>query len=215
MQETRGKRYRVGSCRGFSTDLPWETAELLTDFAFPWEDREAPRTEFRALWDEERFHFRFDCEDDDLVLAPGDDAMEKVIGSDRVEIFFAPDLELQPYYCLEMDPRGEVLDYEARYHRRMNWEWQCPGLELRAEQTAGGYSVRGAIPLETLRQLKILKPDSTEFLAGVFRAEFSHENDETESVHQGWMAWVDPGMPEPDFHVPSAFGVFEMVDSES
>ena len=38
------------------------------------------------------------------------DAMEKVIGSDRVEIFFAPELDLQPYYCLEMDPRGEVLD---------------------------------------------------------------------------------------------------------
>ncbi|MCB1237964.1 MAG: carbohydrate-binding family 9-like protein [Verrucomicrobiae bacterium] len=202
-------RYRVRNCHGFFADVPWETADVLANFAFPWEDRPAPRTEFRALWDAECLLFRFDCEDDDLVLADGADAKEKVIGSDRAEIFFAPDLSLDPYFALEMDPRGEVLDYEARHHRRMNWDWTFPHLTLRAEIAGAGYTVKGTIPLQTLRDLHVLKPGASEFFAGVFRAEFSHRDDG--DVHQGWMAWVDPKTETPDFHVPSAFGVFELV----
>ena len=201
--------YRVARCGESPGKRPWETAGVLSDFVFPWEDREPPRTEFRALWNEERFYFRFDCDDDDLVLAPGADAKEKVIGSDRVEIFLAPELDLQPYYSLEMDPRGEVLDYEGRYYRKINWDWRCPGLELQAQRGPGGYAVEGSIPLATLRDLQILKPEQSTFHAGVYRAEFSHEAD---GIHEGWMAWVDPGTEKPDFHVPSSFGVFELVD---
>jgi len=209
MTDSPQKCYRVEKCGEGSANLSWETAGVLTDFTFPWEDRAAPRTEFRALWNEERFHFRFDCDDDDLVFAPGADAKEKVIGSDRVEIFLAPELDLQPYYSLEMDPRGEVLDYEGRYYRQIKWDWRCPGLKLEAEQTPGGYTVEGSIPLATLHDLRVLKPESATFHAGVYRAEFSHEGD---GIHEGWVTWIDPQTEQPDFHVPSSFGVFELAD---
>jgi cellulose/xylan binding protein with CBM9 domain len=189
--------------------LNWSDANLLTDFTFPWEQRTAPLTEFRALWDETHFHFRFNCVDDDLVLPDGLTAKDRVLGSDRVEIFFAPDLSLKPYYCLEMSPRGDVLAYEAIFYREMNWEWQCAGLQLDARIEGNHYSVTGSLPLDTLSTLNVLKLGSSKFFAGLYRAEFHHRADGT--VHSGWMPWVNPQTERPDFHVPASFGVLELV----
>ncbi|MCB1229027.1 MAG: carbohydrate-binding family 9-like protein [Verrucomicrobiae bacterium] len=203
------KRYLVHRASDSTPELDWSVAETLTDFTFPWEDREPSPTEFRALWTEKALHFRFDCVDDDLVLAEGKDDAEKVIGSDRVELFLAPDLDLKPYHGLEMDPRGAVLDYAARYHREFDWDWQCDGLSLQTGIDGDRYHVIGSIPLSTLLSLGVLRPDSREFFAGVYRAEFSHRPDG--EIHQGWMAWIDPKTEKPDFHVPASFGVFEMA----
>ncbi len=186
----------------------WAAADILTRFAFPWENREAPKTEFRALWDETHLHFRFDCQDDDLVLPDGPTAKDRVIDSDRVEIFFAPDLGLKPYFCLEMSPRGDVMAYEARFYREINWDWRCEGLQLAAQIDQNHYTVSGSIPLDILRQLKVLR--SREMHAGIYRAEFHHKPDGT--VHSGWMPWVNPNTEKPDFHVPASFGVLELVD---
>lgn len=201
------KRYPVRHT--LASPLDWSVAEPLTDFTFPWEERTAPFTEFRGLWDESHLHFRFDCIDDDLVLPDGPTAKDRVLGSDRVEIFLAPDLSLKPYYCLEMSPRGDVLAYAANFYRDMNWDWQCDGLQLTAHTEGNRYTVTGSLPLDTLRALKVLKPGSSEFFAGVYRAEFHHRPDDT--VHSGWMPWANPQTERPDFHVPASFGVFELV----
>lgn len=183
-------------------------AALLTDFAFAWEDRPSPRTEFRALWDNEHLHFRFDCVDDDLVLPDGPTAKDRVLASDRVEIFFAPDLSLKPYFCLEMSPRGDVLAYEAKFYREVNWEWRCEGLQTDAQIQNNHYRVSGSIPLETLRRLGVLR--GREMFAGLYRGEF-HRNPDG-STHSGWMPWVNPRTERPDFHVPESFGVLELVE---
>ena len=201
------KRYPVHHTS--ASHLDWSVAESLTDFTFPWEKRTAPHTEFRALWDETHLHFRFDCTDDDLVLPDGPTAKDRVLGSDRVEIFLAPDLTLKPYYCLELSPRGDVLAYEANFYREMNWDWQCEGLELIAHIEGNHYSVTSSLPLDTLRTLKVLKPGSSECLAGVYRAEFHHRLDGT--IHSGWMPWVNPQTERPDFHVPASFGMLSLV----
>lgn len=189
------------------TDL-WGQAEVLGNFSFPWTEAEAPQTLFRALWDDRFFYFRYEVVDPDLVLGGGGDAMEKVIGSDRVEIFFSTDPELDPYYGLEIDPRGEVLAYKGKYHRVMDWDWECPGLQVWAEETGAGYEVEAVIPMETFRSLGCLHSGvAGDFLqAGLFRAEFSHGAD-GKAVDEDWISWVDPGGGTPDFHVPSAFGV--------
>jgi len=187
----------------------WALAEVLTDFSFPWEDRQAPATEFRALWDAETFFFRFDCVDHDFVLSAGETLKERVLGSDRVEIFITPDLSLKPYYCFEMSPRCEALAYRGNFHRQFDWQWTCPELALRASIAEQRYQVEGSLPLATLRALDVLKADTQEFYAGVFRGEFRHLEDG--SVQPGWMPWCDPKTEKPDFHVPAAFGVFEFV----
>ena len=187
----------------------------MTDFAFPWLERPAPLTTFRARWttDDQRLYFFFDALDDDIVLGEGKDAREQVIGSDRVELFFSTDSRLSRYYGLEMDPRGVVLDYAAQYHRQMHWDWSIEDLELESEMRADGYSVAGSLSLAELDGLGCIQrgEDGSRFLiAGVYRAEF-HRSEQGE-VMQDWISWVDPQTPTPDFHVPSSFGRLVLVE---
>ncbi len=197
------KTYRVHR----SASLDPREGQWLEDFQFPWIDRPCPRTAFAAVWDETTFAFRFEVEDGDLVLDPSDDPDQAVLGSDRVELFFAstPDLSA-PYYGAEMDPRGGVYDYLARFHRQFDDTWRFPGLEFSGVLLDRGYEVEGRIPLATLRDLGCLS--GSEMVAGVYRAEFSHGPG---GVVQDWISWIHPGTPTPDFHVPGSFGRFEFV----
>lgn len=203
------KRYPVRAANG---GLDWSLATCLSDFSFPWEATTPPPTEFRALWSSERLHFRFDCRDDELVLGAGANERERVLGSDRVELFLTPDLGLSPYFCLEMAPSGDTYGYRARTYRKFDDDFTWQGLELshRIDREHNRYRVEGSVPLAGLRELGVLKADAKEFFAGVYRAEFSRRPDG--GVHFGWMSWVDPQTATPDFHVPSSFGVFELGD---
>lgn len=208
----QAKRLQQGhsiSLGGQGQDDTWRLADVLTDFAFPWNARAPPATEFRALWDALKFYFRFDVTDSDVVLGDGANAMQKVIGSDRAEIFFSAGVELDPYYALEIDPRGEVLDYEARFYRQMNRQWTCEGLEVASRITGEGYVVEGQLPLATFRRLGCLHQDATgeHLIAGLYRAEFSSPTQAGEPVIEDWMSWVDPQVATPDFHVPTSFGM--------
>ncbi len=192
----------------YSPSLDLEVASALEDFAFPWLDRPCPWTSFRAVWNKEYLRFRFEVEDDDLVLDESGEPHAAALGSDRVELFFATSADLStPYYGAEMEPRGSVYDYKAVYHRKFDDSWSFAGLEFIGEILEGGYLVEGSISLEYLRELGCLK--GTELIAGVYRAEFSHGPD---GVVQDWISWVDPQVATPDFHVPSSFGKFLFIN---
>jgi len=180
---------------------------LLDDFRFPWLDRPCPRTEFRAVHDGERLHFRFDVDDEDLVLGDSPDPGQAALGSDRVELFFAPDPELsRPYYGAEMDPAVRVYDYRARYHREFDDAWSFRSLDFRSEIRRGGYAVSGSLALAELAELGCLSDGV--IVVGVYRAEFSHAPDG--AIVEDWISWIDPGTETPDFHVPGSFGRFRL-----
>lgn len=187
-------------------NLDLDGADLLNRFSFPWSDRETPRTEFRAVWNEEIVRFRFEVDDDDLVLDSARDRDQAILGSDRVELFFARDAGLlEPYFGLEIDPRGWVYAYEARYYRRFDASWSLPNLHVNGEFFPGGYAVEGFIPVKSLRDMGCWH--ETGLHVGVYRAEFRHGE---EGVEQDWISWVHPRTRKPDFHVPASFGRFEL-----
>jgi len=107
----------------------WDKANITDDFSFPWEDETPPKTSFIALYDNDYFYFRFDVEDDHVLPHVKDDHKMEVVDSYRVEIFFRQDEQLNPYYCLDMDARGRVLDYATRYYRDFDYEWQWSGTD--------------------------------------------------------------------------------------
>ena len=196
---------------GKASDPVWSQAVLLSDFQFPWQDREAPPTAFRALWDDQYLYFQFVVVDEDIVLGEGDTRDESVLGSDRVELFFAANPELQPYYSLEMDPRTWVFDSKGHHHRNIDAGWSWPGLDLAASFTDEGYILEGRTSLQTLTDLELWQDEAKrKLIVGVFRAEFEHASDR--SVRQNWISWIMPDSPTPDFHIPSAFGRWELVE---
>lgn len=189
-------------------DAGWADAVELTDFVSPWVPGPVATTVFRACCDDKQLYFAFRVKDDNVVVQEGEDE-EAVAEGDRAELFFAADARLKEYYCLEMDPRGRVLDYAACYYRQLDSHWDWPGLVVAAAIMEGGYNVEGSLPLASLAKLGVGDLLAGEPLwVGVFRGQFSRLANGT--LNREWISWVRPEAQEPDFHIPSALGAFEM-----
>lgn len=199
---------------GKGSDAIWAQAGLLTDFKLPWRDEIAQPTSFRAMWTDSALYLLYQVIDRDIV-APGAPQDELgVLPSDRVEIFFKVKGNMNPYYCLELDPRERVLDYQSQYYRNADFEWNWPngGLKVMAKTNNEGYTVEAKITLESLRALEIINDDNS-LDAGLFRGDYMHTNNNKSIVK--WISWVDPGSDKPDFHVPSAFGKLILIDQKN
>lgn len=215
---------------GRADETAWSKAAVEKDFVFPWKEKAAPPTEFRALCDDAHLYFAFRVEDADVfTLKKHRDEMDGVF-EDRVEIYFSRDDQMGDYYCFEVDSRGRPLDYHGQYYRHLDFGWNWPGLQTSGKPTADGYVVEGRVPLGSFEALGFprLRP-GVKIRFGIYRAEFSHDRSDRpvvqrESIHnqgrqldvpppiEAWMAWVDPKTVEADFHVPMSLGWLEIVE---
>jgi hypothetical protein len=187
-------------------------AVVLKDFICPWSPEKPAGMTFRALWNDLRFYFRFDITSSKILTYTSTNNKMEVVDSDRVEIFFRSNNQLDPYYCLELDPLGRILDYKARYYREFEYGWQWPGeqLEVQTGFTPYGYFVEGSISLSSLKELDLLHNQVLE--AGLFRGECLKLPDPESTFN--WMSWVKPESHRPDFHLPSAFGRIKLVTGD-
>jgi hypothetical protein len=195
------------SRKKMNNDLFWQKSKPLTDFILPWDNETPPSIIFRALHDTKNLFFRFDVIDTDILVNKETDDKMAVLHSDRVEIFFRSDKDMMLYYGLEMDPLGRVLDYKAEYYRRFDYKWKWEGITIRSRYTLNGYRVWGSIPLESLRNLKLLCDNKIQ--AGLFRGKCINANPEAPEFK--WISWVKPDSETPDFHIPSAFGELKLL----
>jgi len=209
---------------GHLDEAQWYLATVEFDFIFPWEERAAPSTDFRALCDDDHLYFAFRVTDADLFVLTDLSEEGYAVFEDRVEMYFSRDDQMQDYYCIEIDPHGRTMDYSGAFYRQLDLNWHCPGLETKGVVSGQGYSVEGRIPLTTFADLGFpaLHP-GTKIRFGLFRAEFSHDRsgktiEQKDSIHnlgrriegppplEAWISWIDPNVSQPDFHVPSALG---------
>lgn len=195
---------------GQGTDEHWQKANSLTDFSYPWRKETPPKTEFKALYDEEWFYFLYRAEDPEIITKsdPTINQEMEVVNSDRVEIFFKKDDQMNPYYSLELDARGRILDTKGKYYRDIDFDWNWPEghLIVEASMDENGYWVEGKISFESLRQLDMLGEG---FLrAGLYRGEYQTLVDGKRETK--WISWIKPDSETPDFHIPSSFGVLKL-----
>jgi hypothetical protein len=189
----------------------WDQAIVLNEFTYPWPEERAGNITFRALWNDFRFYFRFDVLSSDVKVFSETNHKMEVIESDRVEIFFRTDSNLNPYYCLEMDPLGRMLDYRARYYRQFEYNWQWPDedqIGITASVSEAGYAVEGSISMASLNQLSLLT--GHELQAGLYRGECTGITEKKGRFK--WISWVKPESEKPDFHIPSSFGVIKLQE---
>src|SRR5687768_14893561 len=183
----------------------WAGANVLANFIYPWESATAPATSFAALWDGQWLYCLYHVKDDSVITYVNKNDKLEAGASDRVEIFLKSDDNMSPYYCLELDASGRVLDYSAAYYRKMNYNWQWPKEQLivKTSRTPDGYIVETAIGIQSLKELGLLKDNSLQ--AGLFRAECKGIKNGRADLR--WISWIKPQSAEPDFHIPSAFGI--------
>ena len=198
-------------------------------FVFPWEKRQAPPTEFRAIWDGENFYFTFRVTDAEIVVEETLQQEEDAVFEDRVEIYLSRDEGMKEYFCFEIDSRGRVFDYRGRHYREFDAKWRLADLETAGSPLPDGYVVEGRIPLRSFSAMGFPEiVPGTKVRFGIFRAEFSHDRHgrpvERNSQHtlgrkragpppvEAWISWVDPKTEEPDFHVPASLGWLEFAE---
>jgi hypothetical protein len=215
---------------GQDDDPAWVQAAAEKHFIFPWKEKPAPPTQFRALCDSEHLYFTFRIEDQDVFVLEKFRDEEDAVFEDRAEMYFVRDDRMQDYYCIEVDPRGRSFDYRGSYYRQLDPKWNWEGLETSGAVTPEGYVVEGRIPLASFESLGFPRLRlGAKIRCGLYRAEFSHDRsgrpiEQRESIHnlgrqldvpppiEAWMSWVDPKTEEPDFHVPTSLGWLEIVE---
>ncbi len=197
---------------GQGKDPLWEEAIVLTDFQYPWREEEPPKTTFRALWDEAYLYLLYRAEDANIVTKMKGMGERDVVNSDRVEIFFKADDRMNPYYSLELDALGRILDTEGRFPRNIDFDWNWPKgqLTVKASVDEEGYWVEASISMASLRQLGMWQPGQPFLHAGLYRGEYVE--DPAGKTIVKWISWVHPDSPTPDFHIPSSFGKLLLAD---
>ena len=195
---------------GKGTNTLWQQANVLEDFSYPWREETPPKTVFRALWDGDFLYLLYWAEDPDIFYKSEQMGEMDVVNSDRVEIFFKKDDEMNPYYALELDALGRILDTEGRYYREVDFEWNWPEGQLivKANTEKEGYWVEVSVSMSSLEELGMWKKGQTYLNAGLYRGEYTVDQGMEPSVK--WISWIKPDSPKPDFHIPSSFGVLNL-----
>lgn len=188
----------------------WKEAVPLNDFHYPWRKETAPKTVFKALYDKEKLYLFYEAEDQEIVTKKSGLAERAVLDSDRIEIFLKADSDEAPYYSLELDALGRILDTEGYFGKGVEFDWQWPEnhLTVLAHTNPTSYTVEVAISFKSLEKLGLWTPGQKYLNAGLYRGEYTHAPSGELIVK--WMSWVDPGTPTPNFHTPTSFGVLAL-----
>ncbi len=194
---------------GKGDDKVWEQAEVLTNFISPWDEKEIDKIEFRALYNSEYLFFCFKVYDNQVYVDSTDDTDNSINNSDRVELFFRSDKNLNPYYCLEIDPTPRIMDFIAKPSKQFdfNWKWPFKDINVKSSKESNYFIVEGSISLASLTKFNLLKEGKIE--TGIYRAKYNKQING--SYEPTWITWVNPETEQPNFHTPTSFGVLKLM----
>ena len=171
-----------------------------------WSGEPAPASrhaEARLCWSDEALHVRFVGEQHEpLIVADHPVTDRKTLGlwdRDVCEIFVAPDATRpQRYFEFEAAPTGEWVDLGILITpggRETEWDYHS-GMQAAALVEPQSVKIGIRIPWSVSLQ----KPENDDvWLVNLFRCVGPE-------APERYLAWRPTGTPEPNYHVPEAFG---------
>jgi alpha-galactosidase len=179
----------------------WKSATPIV-FCHDWEGKNPDpgrETSVRVLWSHETLFLRFECRYRELYVFPDSDPggrRDQLWDRDVAEAFLQPDpTRPTEYKEFEVSPNGFWIDLDIS-------PGQKPDLKSRMrrsvslDEKAHTWTAELAIPMNAL---------TAQFDASaVWRVNFYRVEGKQEP--RGYYAWRPTGTPQPNFHVPSAFG---------
>jgi len=179
----------------------WEHAQPTT-FCSDWQGKnpdELRATEVRVMWSWQTLYLRFECPYRELYLftdSDSDGRRDHLWDRDVAEAFLQPDPSKEGHYReFEVSPNGMWIDLAIFPGGPADLK---SGLKKSVvlDEKAHRWTAELAIPLKAL---------TASFDArAVWRANFYRVEGTKEP--RAYMAWQPTRTPEPNFHVPSAFG---------
>jgi hypothetical protein len=185
----------------------WQGAQAIA-FCTDWQGKNPDpqrETQVRVLWSSQTLYLRFECRYRDLyVFADADPngRRDHLWERDVAEAFLQPDPSRQPYYReFEVSPNGMWIDLDI-----------FPGglADLKSgmrrsvvlDEKLKTWTAELSIPI------KALTPNFDP--TAVWRANFYRVEGNNEP--RAYLAWQPTGTPQPNFHVPSKFGMLRFAD---
>jgi hypothetical protein len=159
--------------------------------------------EARVCWSDEALHVRFaGNQHEPLVVSAEPKTHEKTLGlwdRDVCEIYVAPDAENPSrYYEFEASPAGEWIDLALLITpagRETDWDYRS-NMKAAANVSERELKIGIRIPWSA----SIPKPNPSDlWLINLFRCVGPE-------APERYLAWRPTGTPEPNYHVPAAFG---------
>ncbi len=156
-------------------------------------------TQVRILWTPQTVYLRFECRYRELHLFSDSDAngrRDHLWDRDVAEAFLQPDPSRERYYReFEVSPNGMWIDLDIFPGGLADLK---SGLQhsVLLDETAHTWKAELAIPMKALTGQ--FDPRAS-WRANFFRVEGTKEP-------RAYMAWQPTGTPQPNFHVPAAFG---------
>ena len=195
---------------GNLTEACYAKHKPLQDFHVAADTKQrAPLTKAWVFWREDKIILAYECEDKQIVAESKSDNEMDVDLQDRVELFIWNGRPRDAYLCLELAPRGAVLDYSCRFYRKFDTSWNAKGLKVASVITKNGYRTEVELPADVVKSFGIKVEKGSEFRAGLFRGNRQTGSKDEEPM---WITWVEAGVATPDFHIAESFGRFILVD---
>jgi alpha-galactosidase len=179
----------------------WQNATPVT-FCSDWQAKNADpgrETEVRVLWSQQYLYLRFECRYRELFTFEDSDASgrrDHLWDRDVAEAFLQPDPSRERFYReFEVSPNGMWVDLDIFPGGLADLK---SGLQrsVIVDEKSKTWSAELAIPLKSLTAN--FDP------AAIWRANFYRV--EGKSEPRAYLAWQPTHTPQPNFHVPKAFG---------
>ncbi len=179
----------------------WQAASPIT-FCSDWQGMNPDRsreTQVRVLWTRQTLYLRFECRYRELHVFSDSDAngrRDHLWDRDVAEAFLQPDPSRERYYCeFEISPNGMWIDLDIFPGGLADLK---SGLQhsVLLDEASHIWKAELAIPMKALTEH--FDPLAV-WRANFFRVEGS-------KVPRAYMAWQPTGTPQPNFHLPAAFG---------
>jgi alpha-galactosidase len=186
---------------GFPAEFAWVTAPAVR-FNADWQGLNGDpgrETEVRMLWTPETLYLRFDARYRTItVFLDGDvgGRREHLWDRDVCEVFLQPDAkELRRYKEFEIAPNGFWIDLDIGPGAKHDLQ---SGLRrrVRTDEAAKQWEALLALPMKSLVERF---DSSVEWRVNFYRVEGPSEP-------RFYSAWQPTRTPQPNFHVPEAFG---------
>jgi alpha-galactosidase len=187
---------------GFPGTNDWDLAKPVR-FASDWQGKNEDigrETEVRALWTTNMLFLKFSCRYRTITVFNDGDPngrRDQLWDRDVAEVFLQPDPEqLRRYWEFEVSPNGMWIDLEISPGGRRDPE---SGMKSRVilDENKKLWTAMLAFPMQVLT--KRFDP-SAEWRVNFFRVEGVAEP-------RFYSSWQPTHTPQPNFHVPEAFGV--------
>lgn len=193
---------------GFPSFSSWEAASPLR-FDADWQGQNADRernTEVRLLWTPESLYLRFRARYREIAVfedADENGRRDQLWDRDVAEVFLQPDsLQLRRYLEFEVSPNGFWIDLDIGPGEKRDLK---SGLRRRVvlNKAAKTWVAELALPMKCM--VERFDP-AAKWRVNFYRVEGAAEP-------RFYSAWRPTRTPEPNFHVPEAFGELVFVES--